>query len=354
MSSSSSDLSSVAEALRAAVAGLSHAVAKPRRVVITHGNCCDGQGASFLWYEVSSDDSLFFAVSPSNRGTWPNPATLPSCEIVFVDVCFPAEDMRLFAAQAAKTGKSLKIFDHHPQAALVGVGEAIWDPCSIVSQDRCATYHVWSHLYPGQTPPLWIQFLDDIDNWRNITPEHKALREVMHPIAKLAVDVNPQVAHVEWAALVLELETDEGWAANFAEGLAIHQAKMEQLHSFIDACPKLEVLTTDSPWALPPEWLGTVFVINTSRKYIGQAMFDTTAAAELIFDACPLANIFVNYHEVAWLYKGKQHRKLVYHARARDGSGINLTACPALKGHAAAAGGELNDTGKLMPFELKA
>jgi len=262
--------------------------------------------------------------------------------------------MRLFAAQAAKAGHALKIFDHHPQAALVGMGEAIWDPCSIVSADHCATYHVWSYLYPGTPHPQWVQFLDDIDNWRNITIEHKALREVMHPIAKLAVDMNPQVAHVEWASLVLDLETDEGWAGHFVEGLEIHHAKMEELHSFIDVCPKLQVPMDASPWSLPPEWLGTVFVINTSRDYIGKAMFDTTAAAELIFDACPLANVFVNYHEVKWLYKGKQHRKLVYHARARDGSGINLTLCPALKGHAAAAGGELNDTGKRMPFELKA
>ena len=351
MSSSSSDLSSVAAALRAACAALPAPPSYPQRIIITHGNCCDGQGASFLWSEVSSDDSLYFPVSPSDRRTWPDPAKLPNWEIVFVDVCFPRPDMEAYAAVAAKGGKSLKIFDHHPQASLISVGEALWDPCSVVSQDRCATYHVWAHLHPGTTPPLWVQFLDDIDNWRNITVEHKALREIMHPIAKLAVDCNPQVAHAEWASLVVELETDEGWAANFADGLEIHRAKMEQLHGLIDICPRLEVVSTASPWALPPEWLGTVFVINTGREHIGPIQFDTTAAAELIFESCPLANVFVNYHEVRWLYRGKQQRKLVYHARARDGSGVNLTLCPALKGHASAAGGQLEGLGPL-PFEL--
>jgi hypothetical protein len=270
---------------------------------------------------------------------------------VFVDVSFPVEDMRLYAAQAAKGGKSLKIFDHHPQAALLAIGEAIWDPCSIVSQDHCATHHVWTYLHPEMPVPLWVQFLDDIDNWRNITPEHKALREVIHPIAKRAVDESPQAALMAMAELVMELETEEGWAATFVEGLEIHQAKMVELHGFIDACPKLEVPTAESSWALPPEWFGTVFVINTGREYIGNAMFDTTAAAELIFESCPLANVFVNYHEVKWLYKGKQHRKLVYHARARDGSGVDLTKCAALKGHASAAGGQLEGMGP-MPFEL--
>jgi hypothetical protein len=194
--------------------------------------------------------------------------------------------------------------------------------------------------------------LDDIDNWRNITIEHKALREVMHPIAKLAVDCTPQVAHAEWASLVLELETDEGWAANFADGLAIHETKMMQLHDLIDICPKLQAPMDMTRWDLPREWLGTVFVVNTGREHIGQVPFDTTAAAELIFETCPLVNVFVNYHEVRWLDRNrKQQRKLVLHARAREGSGIDLTKCAALKGHASAAGGQLEGLGPL-PFEL--
>jgi hypothetical protein len=175
----------------------------------------------------------------------------------------------------------------------------------------------------------------------------------MHPIAKLAVDESPQMALVEMESLLEELETDEGWANTFACGLEIHRSKMEELHSLIDICPKVQVVMADSPWALPPEWLGTVFVLHTGREYIGQAQFDTTAGAELIFETCPLVNVFVNYHEVKWIKGGKQFRKLVYHARARDGSGINLTKCPALKGHAQAAGGQVEGTGALMPFEIR-
>ena len=350
--SSSSDLSSVAKALQSACASFA-STTKPRRIIITHGNCNDGWCAATLFSQVSSDDSLFFAVSPSDRRTWPDPARLPSCEVVILDVSFPMEDMRAYAGVATRAGKSLKIFDHHPQAALLAIGEAIWAPCSIVSTDRCATWHVWSYLHPTEPHPHWLHFLDDIDNWRNITIEHKALREVMHPIAKLAVDESPQMALVEMESLLEELETDEGWANTFACGLEIHRSKMEELHSLIDICPKVQVVMADSPWALPPEWLGTVFVLHTGREYIGQAQFDTTAGAELIFETCPLVNVFVNYHEVKWIKGGKQFRKLVYHARARDGSGINLTKCPALKGHAQAAGGQVEGTGALMPFEIR-
>jgi hypothetical protein len=62
--------------------------------------------------------------------------------------------------------------------------------------------------------------------------------------------------------------------------------------------------------------------------------------SEQLFMKHPEANAFLNYHEVKWLDRktGKQKRKFVYHARAREG--LDLTLCPVLKGHSSAAGGQ--------------
>ena len=142
--------------------------AYPKRAIIFHGNCCDGIGAAYLMSLASSGMSLYFPVSPSDERTWPEPATLGGYEIVFVDVCFPADKMRLYAVVAALGRQPLTVFDHHPLAT-TAASECAFSSASITSAAHCATYHVWSHLYPTVPPPKWVQMLDDIDNWRNIT-----------------------------------------------------------------------------------------------------------------------------------------------------------------------------------------
>jgi hypothetical protein len=226
------------------------------------------------------------------------------------------------------------VLDHHPLAATVVVGGG-YAPESVTATDHCAAWHVHEYLYPGQKIPLWLQFLDGIDNWRGITDEHRALRELWHPIARSAVKEAPQAAILEFSALVERMDTDEGWAAAFAEGLALWRKKERILSSLLDAAPRRIIR------GVLPTWIGNVFVTNTGRQFIGPTEFDTTAASELVFAAHKDVNVFLNYHEVRWLYKGVQQRKFVFHGRAREGLGVDLTTCPILKGHPAAAGGHV-------------
>ena len=310
-----------------------------RRAIIFHGNCCDGLGCAHLLAQESSIDSEYFPVSPSDPRTWPDPTPLADfAEIVFADVCFPADAMMRYRAVA----KSLLVIDHHPLAATI-VGECGCE--GITATDHCATWLVHQHLYPGKPIPHWIGFLDGIDNWRGITAEHRALRELWHPIARLAVNESPQVALLEFDHLLEDMETDEGWACAIVDGLALVEKKTRQLSDQLDAAPRRIYK------GLLPTWIGDVYVTNTSREFIGSNEFDTTAASELVFQAHKDAVVFLNYHEVRWLHKGVQHRKFVFHARARDGSGVDLTQCPILKGHPAAAGGQVTEEpGKSVLF----
>jgi hypothetical protein len=313
------------------------------RAVIFHGNCCDGLACAHLLAQGSTPDSLYFPVSPSDPRTWPDPASLVGHEIVFADVCFPAADMARYQEVAKALGSSVLVLDHHPLAA-DAAKEVEFSPASVTAMDHCAAWHTYQYLSPGKPIPLWIQFLDGIDNWRGITDEHRALRELWHPIACKAVKQSPQPALLEFGALLSIMDTDEGWASAIAEGLSLYHQKVRALSDQLDAAPRRFYR------GIIPTWNGDVYVANTGRQFIGATEFDSTAASELVFAAHKNVVVFLNYHEVRWLYKGVQHRKYVFHARARDGSGVDLTQCPILKGHAAAAGGHVMDEGRPVPF----
>jgi len=339
MSSASSISDPFVEAIRAAIIAGLPPIHSSRRAIIFHGNCCDGLGSAFLLSLESSGDSLYFPVSPSDKRTWPDPSSLKGYEIVFADVCFDREDMLAYGSISAESGKSLLVFDHHPQSTIIAAAESPFNPSSVISTAHCATHLIWTARHPSEPIPRWVQMLDDIDNWRHITPEHRAFRELVHPIAKAAVDKNPQQALMEFAHLVNDrLATEEGFASVIAEGQALVTAKLVRHEEMLTVCPTRCVPVKDSPWPLPISWTGNIYVVNTSREFIGSCQFDTTLMAEVLFERLPEVNVFVNYHIVKWLKNGKQHRKFVYHARARDG--INLTQCPVLKGHPSAAGGQ--------------
>jgi hypothetical protein len=248
--------------------------------------------------------------------------------------------MRLYAVVAALSKQSITVFDHHPLADTVA-GECAFSSASITCTAHCATFHVWSHLYPTVWQPKWVRMLDDIDNWRHITDEHRALREVIHPLAKMAVEESPQKALMEMAHLINDrLATEAGYASVIAEGKASLDAKIARHEELLAKCPMLLTKVAESPWPLPLSWTGKIIVVNTGRDYIGSHQFDTTLMSEQLFMKHPDVNAFINYHEVKWLDRktGNQKRKFVYHARAREG--LDLTLCPVLKGHSSAAGGQ--------------
>jgi hypothetical protein len=311
-------------------------------VVPFHGNCTDGAISAYLFYMRFGREAYIemYPVSPSDKRTWPMGQSVIGAELVLLDVTPPADLMAFYRSACP----SITIIDHHPAAAEVAGG-----CCAVLSSDRCAAWLTHEYLFPGVPIPDWLQSVDRVDRWTGVTEADQQLREVLHPIAKLAVSHGFLHAFAGITRVIQELtRTAESAAAIYAEGKYLLDKKQASLDQVLEESHHL-IIEVDaeysSAWNLPAEWLGyNMFVIETS----GMIDFDTTASSQRVFDKYAGIDIFLNYRLITW-HSGS---KYAFHARARDGSAIDLTRCPHLKGHPSAAGGQRNVDGKVMPFVL--
>jgi len=302
--------------------------------IVTHGNCADGWGAAYLYWESYSVDHevRIHPVAPSNEATWPSVESVKGHKLLFLDVTC-GNRMAAYAAAASE----MSLIDHHPG------GELYKGLCksACTASDCCATRLAWTQLHPGIPEPAWVTYINQIDMWEDVGEQTLAFREVVTPIARMAVEQGIDVALVEMAHLVARMDDPEQECAIYLEGARLYEDKIAALEALLAACPQFHGPIDEAlqaKWNLPVSWIGkTIFVANTSKQFIGSAILDSTVMSQRIFDSNPGTTIFVNYHKVTWNYRGKQFCKYVYHARART---VDLTECAALDGHAAAAGGQ--------------
>ena len=302
--------------------------------IVTHGNCADGWGAAYLYWEAYSVDHevRIHPVAPSNEATWPSVETVKGHKLLFLDVTCGTR-MAAYAAAASE----MSLIDHHPG------GELYKGLCksACTASDCCATRLAWTQLHPGIPEPAWVTYINQIDMWEDVSEQTLAFREVVTPIARMAVEHSVDAALVEMAHLVERMDDPEQECAIYLEGARLYEDKIAALEALIKACPQFHGLIDEAlqtKWNLPVSWIGkTIFVANTSKQFIGSAILDSTVMSQRIFDSNPGTTIFVNYHKVTWNYRGKQFCKYVYHARAKA---VDLTECASLDGHAAAAGGQ--------------
>ena len=305
---------------------------KPILDIVTHGNCVDGLGAAYLFWRSYhwNHEVRVHPVAPNNESTWPSVEDVRGHKLFFVDVICGSR-MAEYAAAAA----SMSIVDHHPAAK----AHASLGACTY-ADDCCATRLAWTLTNPGFPEPIWVTYINQIDMWQDVTEQMLSFREVIAPIARLAVTDSPLAAFDALEELVARMEDPEEECAIYLEGKELYELKMAALETLLAACPQFHGLI-DEPlrvkWNLPASWLNkTIFVANTSKKFIGDAIMDTTLMSHRILEANPATSIFLNYHMISWIKKRESFCKYVYHARARD---VDLTECEVLNGHALSAGG---------------
>lgn len=132
------------------------------KVVVFHRNCTDGTCAMQVVRKAIGTEDVTFVAAQYNEPmpevlTFKNPR-LAEVEVIVVDFSFPREALLFLSASC----KSLLVLDHHIGAkdALFGIEGCYFD------NDRSGAMMAWNHFFPGQFPPLVVQYVQDWDLWR--------------------------------------------------------------------------------------------------------------------------------------------------------------------------------------------
>ena len=177
--------------------------------VLYHKNCEDGFGAAWVAWKALGDRAEYL---PVQHGESP-PELLDSSRVTIVDFAYSRDVL----VELKERTESLLVLDHHKTAAqdLAGLDFVTID------LEKSGAMLAWEYWFPGESPPLLVQYIQDRDLWRfhleNSSEISAALRSYPKDfqiwnslsVADLAKDgiaiqraINVQVAgHVEIATL---------------------------------------------------------------------------------------------------------------------------------------------------------
>lgn len=137
----------------------------PYDVIIYHDRCSDGFGAAWVSKQACPHATLI----PASYGQ-PHPSVADK-RVLIVDFSYPRDILLSMAGEAA----SFCLLDHHrtAQAALADLPFAIFD------MERSGARLAWDHLFPNQSVPPIIQYVEDRDLWRWQLPHSRAFNAAL-------------------------------------------------------------------------------------------------------------------------------------------------------------------------------
>jgi hypothetical protein len=311
--------------------------------IVFHGNCIDGWLSAYIasggvrelaarGFPYPSIDSIqLWAISPNQAWTWSR-VPVRGCHVLLLDVTLPEDHLKGWEAAAL----SVYCIDHHASSLPQWAGR---EGRGLQTAEHCATWLTWSLVYPEKPVPEWVALSERIDLWTDVTAEDRALREVLYPIAVLAVKGLYHEALARTDAFLNAYEDPAKRALQVEQGQKEVVKKSLALKATLEKQPT-HLLTVEmehcSKWSLPSSWLGLkVFLLNGTGVGV-----DSTEAAQAIFELYPEVSVFISYRHKCYIdWKRIEHRSIVYSARARDESPIDLTTGGVFAGHPHAAGG---------------
>ena len=309
-------------------------------VIVFHGNCIDGWFSAYIAYNFYrlSHEIFFYPISPSNERTWPSTYNLTDTHIILLDVSVPDSTLALWSP----ISKSIFCIDHHLSS------EAQWaarPDQAIHNVEACAAVLTWRYFYPTYPVPAWLEQIDRIDRWVNVTEDDRAVREVLYPIARMPVNGNVQGAISSTTFFI------NAYNIPVMQNILIEGGKT----ALIKKDTELEVILERGnvhqidafharAWNVPQSWIGArVFIIDTTHDTI-----DSTEAAHIAMKNNPTIDFFVNYRVKTYNVSGGTETAYTYSARARDD--FDLTAGGVFAGHPSSAGTRRIKGRDYLPF----
>ena len=299
--------------------------------IIFRGNDIDGWMAAYLitHMQTPSTPIKYYPVNPTKNESWPSPSVIQNT-ILYILSSTPQDATILDGYNPI----ALFHFDHHATARDILHGR----PGTFFNESLCSTGQIFCYFYPNFPIPNWIGLVDRLARWQAPTLEDKALREILHPIACLAVRNRIDLAREHTRDFLVRYNDSENYPILVRQGMGLLAMKDGTLTAILRR-GEIFTLTSDEidSWNLPGSWEGRqVFLLNNTGIAI-----DSTLASSNVFDENPTVDIFVNYRvfETANPLTGLPGMEYVFNARARNGAGIDLTERGVFAGHSCSAGG---------------
>ena len=316
--------------------------------IIFHGNDIDGWMSAYIItraIQVQSRSRInfnYYPVSPTKQSSWPNPSIIGGTNLYIVSV-YPSKEL---LTEYEGVAYEILVVDHHASAGslLTNYQHAIFNT------ESCSTALLYAKFFPYFPVPTWVGLVDRLSRWQHPTLNDKALREVLHPIACLPLNVSVVTAFERTddflAKLVNPMETE----ILVRQGIDILSMKDEVLSNVMRMGQIVNLSDEQvTAWNIPRSWSGNqVFILNNTGIII-----DSTLASAKVFDEYPATNIFVNYRtrEIIHPRTGLPVTEYSYSVRARNGTDIDLTKDGVFAGHSCAAGGRyLSGESSVLPF----
>ncbi|MBI3572337.1 hypothetical protein HY091_02290 [Candidatus Kaiserbacteria bacterium] len=135
-----------------------------RLLIFYHAECLDGFGGAYAAWKKLGESAEYI---PVKYGHPPPEAEIAGREIIFIDFCYPKEEMNEIAQKA----KSLVVLDHHE--GLREVVESI--PQHVFDVNRSGATIAWDYFHPNEKMPELLKHIEDEDLYRFAMPETRLL-----------------------------------------------------------------------------------------------------------------------------------------------------------------------------------
>ena len=128
--------------------------------------------------------------------------------------------------------------------------------------------------------PEWLHSIDRVDRWADVTYEDRCLREFLHDIARLPVQLKNALDETYNFIYWMQHHPEESMKGYCGIGEVQLKKKDAELLSVIEKGRSVVIDAGHlAEWRLPKTWLGiTVFLMDTT-----DIILDMTEAAHLVF-----------------------------------------------------------------------
>jgi oligoribonuclease NrnB/cAMP/cGMP phosphodiesterase (DHH superfamily) len=122
-------------------------------MVLYHANCPDGFGAAWSFWRKFGSKAEYIPIVHGNE-----PPDVKDRDVFIVDFCYD----RTIMLNIEQESNSLVVLDHHKSAqAICGDLEFCY-----FDMDHSGAYLAWDYVFPDDSVPLLIRYVEDRDLWK--------------------------------------------------------------------------------------------------------------------------------------------------------------------------------------------